>query len=368
MKLTEWVADEDTVVVGFEERVRALSSTIVGGGLRELTHVVFHRVDPDFDESDPAKYARGLLERLALPKDGTAVFLTAVDVVKERVELHVDYPAGITLVGSVGLGPTVCIGGGGHGRRLGTINLLLFVEKCLTDNALVDLAGVVWGAKALALVDLGLSKGFNLGRVYATATDALVVASATDGEVEIYGGPATPIGAEVAGLVYEAILSSGLKGLSEGERFRNVFGVDLDWVSDTASELYLKAPIPGLSREEVRREVEEEVKGLLKDPNVWALALAARDLDWHGLAGALPGLDREEYLGDSHKILADELLGIALALYVNGWKGLFAYYWIDSTKEGLREFEDKPMFMDDILASLVGSVLSRLYDRHKGSG
>lgn len=362
MQPAKKIADGDTVIVEFGRRVRALSSTIIGGGLRELTHVVFHRVNPDFSDPDPIGYAERLLSKLDLSSESSAVFLTAVDVVREGIELR---GAEVVLVASVGLSPGVCIGGREARKRPATINILLLAERPLSDSALVDLASVASSAKTLALVDLALSRGYDLGRVYATATDALVVASPIDGgECERYGGPATSIGAEAARLVYEAIVPTGLRKISEDERFRNIFGVDMGWIADIASKTYRRAPAPGLSEEEVRAEVEAELRRLLKDPNIWALALAARSLDWHGLAGTIPGLSRMEYLGDSKKILADELLGIALALYINGWKALFSYYWIDSAKEGLEEFRGKPMFMDDILASLIGSILSRIYDRH----
>ena len=365
--LRKEMVGEDTLIIEFGGRVRALSSTIIGGGLRELTHVIFHRVDPDFNEPDPTRYAESLLEKLKLPRKSSAVFLTAVDVVKEHIELEVDSPTKIALVASVGLSHGASIRTRGSGERPGTINILLFVEKPLADRALIDLAGVVSGVKAIALADLALSRGYNLGRVYATITDALVIASRMDSEDrEFYAGPATPIGSEAAKLVYEAMISAGLKGMGVEERFRNIFGVDLSWVAEAAAKIYRRAPIPSLSEAEVEREVETELRELLRDPNIWALALAARNLDWHGLAGTLPELSRDEYLSDSKKILADELLGITLALYINGWKALFAYYWIDSAKEGFEEFGDKPMFMDDILASLIGSILSKIYDRHLG--
>ena len=83
--LRKEIVGEDTLVIEFGGRVRALSSTIIGGGLRELTHVIFHRVDPDFNEPDPTRYAESLLEKLKLPRKSSAVFLTAVDVLKEHI-------------------------------------------------------------------------------------------------------------------------------------------------------------------------------------------------------------------------------------------------------------------------------------------
>jgi len=369
LRLMKRIGDENTLIIEFGGRVRALSSTITAGGFRDLTHVVFHRVEPDFDDPNPVGYAERLLERLELPLRSSAVFLTAVDVVREHVEMWIHSPIKMMVMASVGLTPPISIGAEEPRGRAATINILLFVDKPLRDNAFIDLAEVVSGAKTLALVDLALSRGYNLGRVYATATDAIVIASSMDEvDEEPYGGPATPIGSEAAKLVYEAIISKGIESLGMDERFSDIFGVDMEWIRDAASNIYRRAPIPGLSEDEVKREVEAELKSLLRDPNIWAIGLAARNLDWHGLSGALPGLSRKEYLGDSKRILADELLGITLALYINGWRALFAYYWIDSNKGELREFGDKPMFIDDILASLIGSILSRIYDRHLGGG
>ncbi len=358
------LVDENTFIIGFHRPLRALSSTVIGAGLRELTHVVFSRVGKDFDEDYPGQYARKLVSELGLPRDTTAVFLTAADLSENSVEVRVDEPVGLELVATIGLSPISCMGVPTRGYEEATINMLIIVDEALTDNALVDLASLAASAKTLALVDLGVSCGYS-GRAFSTVTDALIVASNPgSGRSEDYGGPATETGSIVSRIVYEAIVSHALEKRGIEERFRDIFGVDLEWVVEEALRVYERAPVSGVELDEVKEEFRDILHGLLRDPNIWALGLAARNLDYHGLAGTIPGLSRDEYLGDSKKILVDELLGISLALYINGWKAMFSYYWIDRMKNTLPGFKDKPMFMDDVLASLIGSILSKIYDRH----
>ncbi len=360
------IVDDNTFIVEFSEPVKAISSTIVGGGLGELTHVVFHRVDRDFNEPSPKAYARSLVLGLGLPVDTSAVFLTAVDVVREHVELSLGNEDA-WIIATIGLSPLACIGGSrAIGYEASTINVLLATSRVLSNNALVDLVSLIASTKTLALVDLGLSCSSG-GRVFSTITDAVIVASKKEdeqGPVEIYGGPATRLGALVAEKLYELILGYGLEKKNIHERFQDIFSEPVEWVVDRALEAYRNAPIPGVEYSEVRESIRSELELLLKDPNIWALGIAAKSLDYYGRAGSIPSLPRREYLADSKRMVADELLGISLALYINGWKALFSYYWIDRVKNSISGLGDKPMFIDDILASLIGSILSRVYDKY----
>ncbi len=353
----------DNLIIEFPEATHAVASTVMGGGYSRLTHVVFHRVGEDFDDPNPKKYAANLVERLGLPVETTAVFLTAVDVVKEYIARSIGE---VYLVATIGFRPLACIDTA-NSPRPSTINILVYSNKPLHVNALVDLVSTVSSAKTLALVDLALSCSGSVSRAYATVTDAIVVSSPLPSrEGELFAGPATPIGATTAKLVYESLVLHGLSKIGVDERVKHILGVDIEWLVDTALKFYEKAPIPGKPLNEIRLAVKHEVEKLLEDPNVWAILMSARSLDYYGIAGAIPMLSREEYKNDSKRIVADELLGIMLSIYINGWKALFSYYWVDRLKDRLGEFKDKPMFIDDALASLIGSILSRVYDKYLG--
>ena len=353
---------EDTLIIEFLKPVKSLSSTVLGGGFRRLTHVMFHEVGKNFNEKKPEKYARDIVSRYKLPTDTTAVFLTAVDVAREYVDREIESPIKSRFVATLGFSPLACIGKKIHNGS-STINMLLVVDKNLSNSALAELSGLISSLKTLALVDLGFSCN-NYGRAYATVTDAFIVASEEVGVEERYCGPATMIGSAVSNLVYTAIVDYSLKRIDLDVKFKNIFSIDTDWLIDTAVKLYMNAPIPNVSIEDIRKDFAFELSKVLKDPNIWALGLAAWSLDHYGLAGTIPYLEKNEYIDDSTRIIADELLGIAFSIYVNGWKGMFSYYWIDRIKEQLEEFKNKPMFIDDILASFIGSILSKVYDKY----
>ena len=128
-------------------------------------------------------------------------------------------------------------------------------------------------------------------------------------------------------------------------------------------EIYDKAPIPGVDRDKVREEARKILRSFLSDPNVWSFLIAARELDLHGFAGSIPNLSREEFQVDSKRIVADEVLGMALATYLAGVKAVFSMYWIERLKENKAlEHYKLEMFEDDVVSALLASLLTKLLD------
>jgi len=154
-----------------------------------------------------------------------------------------------------------------------------------------------------------------------------------------------------------------MKELTLNEKFKYVFGLELDDFKRLCLKVYQYAPIPNTTTSDISRIIDEELSGLLSDPNVWSIGIALRELEFRGSSGAIPSLSKQEYAEDSLKIVVDEILGIALSMYVNGWKGMFCYYWIEQIKNRIKEIKNLPMFSDDLVGSLIGAILSKIYDR-----
>jgi alpha-ribazole phosphatase CobZ len=70
-------------------------------------------------------------------------------------------------------------------------------------------------------------------------------------------------------------------------------------------------------------------------------------------------MDVKQFEEDPVHLLADELLGIALAEYIGGSKCLFEYIRYDKKKPGI--LSELGPFMDDIVASLIGATMSTIY-------
>jgi len=349
----------DSLVISLGGVLRVASSM---HGLVDASHVVFHYVDKRFRVSDVDEYSARVAESLGLDPGKTIVFLTAVEKGK-YIKLE-DEEA--TVYATVGLRPPVCIEQEElyEAPRPGTINILVVVKREITEPALLDLYRVAVEAKCLASSMLGLRCS---SRSPGTVTDAVAVAAGISPHGPRWAGMATRLGNSVARLVHSAVIKGDDRGLEE--RLRGFLGLGLEDLVDEAMRVYRVAPVPGVSEQVVRSKLRSMLERVLRDPNVWSFVVAARELDLYGAAGLIPGVTREEFLGDTKRIVADEALEVALANYIAGFRGLLASYWVDREKHrlGLR-IAGLPVFEDDVAAALIGSLLSRLYDELLGTG
>lgn len=122
-------------------------------------------------------------------------------------------------------------------------------------------------------------------------------------------------------------------------------GVTEEGLVDAAFELYVSH---GLSEEEAKENFSELLEKYLSDINVKALLTA----------GFL--LNREFKLeGDPVCLLADELLGIDIADYIAGSRGVFEFIRYDKAKPGV--LSELPPFLDDVVGGLIAGIMSKIY-------
>jgi alpha-ribazole phosphatase CobZ len=74
-----------------------------------------------------------------------------------------------------------------------------------------------------------------------------------------------------------------------------------------------------------------------------------------------PNLKQADYDNDLTCLIADEVLGMSIAKYVGGYKGVFDYVRYDKAKPGI--LGRLGPFMDDVVAGLIGGVSSNMYTR-----
>ncbi len=326
----------------------------------EAAVIVFRRVDEDFNP--PSLEGFYVRVRREVGRPDSVVLLTSVDL-EDRLALEeTKDPPGVVAV-SVGLTPPTCPGSGGYEPlKASTINVAVAVDARLNFFGLLDLFRVAVEAKTLAAVELLLRCKT---RSPGTATDAVAVVArpGRSGGGILTAGMATRLGGSIAEAVYRLIVGLGSSILGPFGLARNALGYTINELVDLALEAYRRAPIPGVKEEVVREVIRELLGRALRDPNVAALIIAARDLDLRGAAGILPGIRSEEFSKDPRGIVADELLATALSLYLAGFKGLLATYWVERLKESGRIPVKAPVFEDDVISALLGSVLSLVYDR-----
>jgi len=59
--------------------------------------------------------------------------------------------------------------------------------------------------------------------------------------------------------------------------------------------------------------------------------------------------------------VADEVIGMSIAKYISGDKGMFEFVRLDKSKPGI--LAKMGPFMDDVLAGLIGGVSANMYTR-----
>jgi len=238
-------------------------STLPPGRGRSRFYAFIH-VDEGFRSGPSLSETLSTMARRAGLPAGTPVFLTAA-MVDDPVVVEGE---GFTVVMTVGLRPVTCPGGAGLVEEPlpGTINILVGVHEPLTESAAHDLLRVVAEAKAAGAWEALLRcPGDPPHRPVGTASDAIMVAWPGPGPgAPAVAGHNTRIGSRVGLAVYRALYERAAR--SPYWFFERAAGLPL-------SELPVGPRLLG---------------GLLRDPVVASLLVAARELDVRAASGTLP--------------------------------------------------------------------------------
>jgi len=136
-------------------------------------------------------------------------------------------------------------------------------------------------------------------------------------------------------------------------------GISLKDLIDTALELFV--PHPGVeTREKAVKILEEEFTDTLSDVNVSCLIVACFRAEEDARAGLIPGLSKERFMGRPG-LVADELLGMTIASYIAGARGVFEFIRFDQAKPGI--LKKLGPIVNDAIGGLVAGVSSNMYTR-----
>ncbi|NJD78542.1 MAG: alpha-ribazole phosphatase CobZ [Candidatus Methanoperedens sp.] len=142
-------------------------------------------------------------------------------------------------------------------------------------------------------------------------------------------------------------------------------GLPEEELISAAMELYV--PHPGVENKDTAKRVfKRELKHALADPNLCMLLYAGILLEKAGEKGELPGMTKETFNKDLTYLIVDEVIGMSIAKYISGDKGIFEYVRFDKLKPGI--LSKLGPFMDDVIAGLIGGVSANMYSRGKDDG
>jgi alpha-ribazole phosphatase CobZ len=136
-------------------------------------------------------------------------------------------------------------------------------------------------------------------------------------------------------------------------------GITLQSLIDCALEMYV--PHPGIETEEKATALlKDELLDILSDVNVSMLEVAAFSVQEQAEKGQIPGLTQERFRGRPGPV-ADEILGIAIATYIGGTRGVFEYVRFDQAKPGI--LKTLGSLTNDAIGALVAGASSNVYTR-----
>ena len=142
-------------------------------------------------------------------------------------------------------------------------------------------------------------------------------------------------------------------------RYLEERGVTLKDLIDTALELFV--PHPGVeTREKAAEILREEFLDALSDVNVSCLEVACFRTEEDARAGLVPGLSKERFMGRPG-LVTDELLGMTIANYIAGARGIFEFIRFDKEKPGI--LKELGPISNDAVGGLVAGVSSNMYTR-----
>ena len=358
-----------TAVIYLSEKMEVLSSAVKNSG-NTVTDVLFiAQVPHNYRTEDPVKDIEKIMAKHKIPSHAVG-FLTAAEVKYVFSTVETEHEGMMTFAAATaGLSNQVVAGellenweeryklSMERYRMLvgGTINIIGVSPVPLNDSAKVNIMMPMIEAKSAAMAILGY-------RETGTTSDAIAIVSPIGDARETNAGTGVPLGISMARSVKAAVISNLVK---RGDfpymgTFLDVLknkGITKEAMWNAALELYI--PNPEWETGELKRRFMSKLDILAEDINVSSLIQGATALEELGNKDCICAMPRGMFAKDPIHLIADEIIGMQIAQYIAGTRGIFEFHRFDRHKPGI--ISKLGPFMDDMLCGLIGGVMSSVY-------
>lgn len=358
-----------TAVVYLTERMEVLSNAVKNNGHAVADVLFIMQVPHRYETNDPIRDMGEVMKKHNIPDDAVG-FMTAAEVKYVFSTNETDYD-GMTTFAAVTAGLSNHVVAGEviedwderfrisqeRFRMLvgGTINIIGISPVPLTDSAKINLFMPMIEAKSAAMNILGY-------RETGTTSDAVAIVSPIGEPRETYSGTGMPIGISMARSVKAAVISNLVKrgDLPHMGTFMDLLkkrGISKDIMWDAALKLYI--PNPEWDTDDLRKRFDARLDTLCQDINISSLIQGAMALEDLGDKDCICAMPRGMFSEDPIHLIADEIIGMQIAQYIAGTRGIFEFHRFDRHKPGI--IGELGPFMDDMLCGLIGGIMSSIY-------
>ena len=376
----EYADGTPVAVLRMKEKMEVLSSAVTNHGNAVTDTFMIMEVPKRYDSEDWLGDIEKVRKKLGLPAH-TVGFMTAAEVEFVTAFKETDFEGmGTCALATAGTGNRTVAGNeifdmeerldrsvekekrirAGKRLPIGTINIIAFSPVPLTDAAKVNALIVLTEAKTAAMRMRGFEET-------GTTSDALAIVSPVKGERATYCGTGTSLGISLARSVREAVHWSLVKRNDRPEPGTFIgqlesMGITREGMWEAATEIYV--PNPDWDTEELKSIFMSLLEVYSKDINASSLIQAAMELERLGNRDMICAMPEGMYETDPIHLIADEILGMQLAQYISGTRGIFEFHRFDRHKPGI--IKKLGPFMDDIICGLVGGIMSSVYTKMFG--
>ncbi len=204
--------DSESFWVASEVPLQVVSSSVVGGDLKETSHILSVRVPADPEQREyalrrPRAFVRDRARALGI-NDPVVGLITGLDHDRLQVATYAEGETKVTALATVRLAHLSAPGR--HQvvytgeAEVGTINQVILIDGRLAPTAAVRAATLATEAKTLALFEAGV-KTEGGSPATGTSMDTMVVASTGRGLFSRYAGTSTLVGHLIGLAVYDAV-------------------------------------------------------------------------------------------------------------------------------------------------------------------
>ncbi len=314
---------KEAIIISLSSPWKVLSSAIIGGGSDEIKHIIITRKGP---KNNLGKTAA--LYDLGKNTTGT---ISSSDL-KNAAFIRKKNVGAIALKDA----------------------LILLIDSSLTRPAMVNAVKISAEARTKAFTDLDVRDGDSCSIIIASSGRGKAIKSTgAEESLNLLISQATSEAVKKTMQTEEDVYPNRpmVKRLKER-------GIFLDDLVKSALELFV--PHKGLkSKKKASGIIRKMLLNALLDINVSSLIIAGLRLEEDGSLNLIPGLTRKEFKKDVVSIVADEILGMAIAEYIGGTRARFEYVRYDRRKPGI--LKRLGPFEDDVICGLISGVSSKMY-------
>jgi len=203
----ERTASKELMVFSSPFPLKTLSSALIGGGFQWASTFVNRHVDKNYYIDDAHHEYKNFLEEREFDFHDTIGMMTAARLEDAGMAQIQEKDFSLLIAVTVGTGNAVDAAQSWTRKEkaaIGTINIWIFIEGVLTDEAFVQTMMTATEAKTSALREYNVRDPFSKTIATGTSTDSICIASTQSGAYMMYAGTITPLGKAVGRGVFEA--------------------------------------------------------------------------------------------------------------------------------------------------------------------